>query len=142
MKINATLHVVPKGVKCPYDLILGLDVLRDIGIAPDCKNDTITWDSSVTDFKTASTLKIFDQLDIISIEINTPPIIHKVEQEYDRKISSNTYSSKNWKMAIQNSKHLTPSERQKCWVLLGKNEDILQGQLGTFPGPPCKINLK
>ena len=64
MKINTQLHVVPKGIKCSYDLILGLDVLRDIGIILDCKNDTITWDSSVTDFKTASTFRIYNPADI------------------------------------------------------------------------------
>ena len=125
MKINTNLHVVPKGIKCPYDLILGLDVLRDIGIILDCKNDTITWNSSVTNFKSASTLHTTNPLDILNIELNTPPIITQAEQDYDRKISSNNYSSKDWKIAMQNSKHLSPSEHQKCWVLLGKNEDIL-----------------
>ena len=92
MKINTQLHVVSKGIKCPYDFILGLDVLRDFGIILDCKNDTITWDSSVIDFKTASTVKIFALLNILYIKLNTLLIIHKAEQEYDRKFHLRTSS--------------------------------------------------
>ena len=40
------------------------------------------------------------------------------------------------------STHLKPGEYQKCWYLLEKYEDVLQGKLGTFPGKPYKINLK
>ena len=75
MKINTNLHVVLKGIKCPYDLILGLDILRDIRIILDCRNDTITWHSSVTNFKSALTLHATNPLDILNIKLNTPPII-------------------------------------------------------------------
>ena len=46
-------------------------------VALDCKKDTIAWDSSVTYFKTASALNVFD--------LHAPPLMCKAEKEHDRK---------------------------------------------------------
>ena len=42
MKIYTKLHILPIGVNCPCDLILGLDVLREVDMILNCKEDTIT----------------------------------------------------------------------------------------------------
>ena len=44
--------------------------------------------------------------------------------------------------AIRDSTHLISSQRQKCWCLLGKHEDIPQGKLGTLPSRPHQAQLK
>ena len=141
IKICAKLYVVPKGLICNYDVILGLDVLRTVGFIVDCKNDQIIWDNASTSFKPISSLGSKETNSFFE-EIDTPTLISKAEDTFDRKISDNKYSNKDWKTAINNSSHLSPSERQKCWYLLEKYEDILLGKLRTFPGPPYKINLK
>ena len=141
MKICTKLHVVPKGLTCNYDIILGLDVLRSVGLIIDCKNDQITWNNASTSFKPLSSLGLLNDFYLFD-ETTSPSLISTAENNYDRNISDNKYSSKDWKTAINKSKHLSPSERQKCWYLLEKYEDVLLGKLGTFPGPPYKINLK
>ena len=63
----------------------------------------VSWDNSVTYFKSASTLNVFDPAEIMDIDMDTPPITYKSENDYDRNISFNTYSEKDWKYLTENN---------------------------------------
>ena len=141
MKICTKLHIVSKGLICNYDIILGLDVLQIVELIIDCKNDQIIWNNASTSFKPLSSLGLLNDFYLFD-ETISHSLISTTENNYDRKISDNKYSSKDWKNAINKSKHLSLSERQKYWYLLEKYEDVLLRKLGTFPGLAYKINLK
>ena len=81
-------------------------------------------------------------LDATLRECDAPALIKAAKESYDWKISNNKHSREDWKNVIAKSKCLSLSKCQKCWHLLEKYEDVLQGKLSTFPSKPCKINLK
>ena len=82
MKINTKLHIVPKNVNCPYDIILGLDILCELGIKIDCLKDTIEWNGATTKFKSLHELKLHDYESLLQ-ESDTPELIKKAENAYD-----------------------------------------------------------
>lgn len=111
MKMNAKLHIAPKCTNCPCDLILGLDLLRKVGIILNYKECAMPWENSVTHFKSASTLSALDPAEIMSIDLDTPPIVHEYENDYDHNVYFNECREKDWKKAARNSTHLTPLQR-------------------------------
>ena len=98
---------------CLYDIILGLDILKKLGIKINCLEDIIEWNSSTMQFKSLCELKLHNH-DTIFQEYDIPELIKKAEDSYDCKTLDNAYSTKDWKNAITKSTHLKPSERQKC----------------------------
>ena len=111
------MYIIPKYVDCPYDIILDLDILREIGLKIDCQEDMIEWNKSVTLFKPLRLLYL-ETNDTILHEYNTLALIKEAKDPYNKKISDNKYSSKDWKNAVAKSCHLSPAKCKKCWYLL------------------------
>ncbi len=115
-----------------YDMIIGRDLMRALGINLNFTEDTIEWGTS------SIPLKDMDCLEE-QYYIRDP-----FEQEYFRaeKILDNDYKNADLKTVVESQEHLSEEEKGKLLDLLLKYEDLFDGTLGAWTHPDYKIELK
>ena len=124
------VHVTPQ--KMHYDIIIGQDLMTELGIIIDYKNHQISWDDATISMK---------QEDALPPEFFALPVpkedIKKMKSILDAK-----YSPADLKQVVQDCTHLTTDEQQQLSALLHQYKDLFDGSLGHWQGPPYDIKLK
>ena len=128
-----TLHVAPN--MGAYDMIIGRDVLEDLGFILDFDKSQTTWDGSTIPFKDMSD-DIFD-----SFYIDDPEAV-KESMERVKKILDNNYDKADLHEVVHSQNHLSKEEREQLEDLLGAYEDLFDGTLGCWTHPDYKLELK
>ncbi len=115
-----------------YDMIIGRDLMRALGINLNFKEDEIEWETSTIPFKDTDCLEE-------QFYIRDP-----YEQEYFRaeKILDNDYKNADIKTVVESQEHLSKEEQKKLLEVLMKYEDLFDGTLGAWTHPDYKIELK
>ena len=124
-----------------YDMILGHDVLSELGITFDFKDQTMTWDDSTISMK--DPVSLADLLDPINDFFWSN---HHYETEalqeastHLQKILDAKYAPADLNAVIQACRHLSEDKKNQ---LLKKYEHLFDGTLGTLNNEPYNIELK
>ncbi len=118
-----------------YDMIIGRDLLQELGIVLDFANETVTWDGQNLPMKSV------DAQPDAAILANDED---RIEDEVERikKIVDAKYEKANIPEIVAGCDHLDDEEKAKLQSLLLKYETLFDGSLGRWKGETYKIELK
>ena len=118
-----------------YDMIIGTDLMRELGLKLDFKDLTITWDEAVMPFKNRDdTFETgFYQADSTAVLESTERIKRILDAKYE-KIDVREY--------VKESKHLTAAQQDSLAALLERHEKLFDGTLGNWKSEDYDIELK
>ena len=127
-----------------YDMILGHDIMSELGITLDFKDQTMTWDDLTIHMKDPESL--LDLLDPVNDFFwNNDQYETEVLQEASihlQKILDAKYEPADLDVVVQACRHLTEDEKHQLHAILCKYEHLFDGTLGTWNNEPYNIELK
>ena len=131
--ITYKVHVTPQPMG--YDMILGTDLLRELGFILDFKEETITWDDATLPMKPRDA---------------EPPDFYSLSDEVEgeeasdciKEILDAKYKPADLKEVVGQQNHLTKEEQHQLLTLLRKHEKLFDGTLGSWNDPDYNIELK
>ena len=131
--INHETHVT--NAKMGYDMIIGMDLMSELGI--DILNSThsIKWDEAEIPMRPRdSTIEN-------SYVIHDPKTVQEATSRLT-KILDAKYEKADLKQVVQDIPELTAQEKAQLLKLLQTYEDLFDGTLGQWKGAPYNIHLK
>ena len=119
-----------------YDMILGRDLLRDLGITLNFSEDTIEWDHASIPLKDrdASVLDSYFVQDPSSIEDATERLKNILDAKYEKADLK--------KVAFTDNGHLEEHQSEKLLELFEKYEGLFDGTLGVWSDVDYNIELR
>jgi hypothetical protein len=121
---------------CHYNMIIGHDMLRAMGLIVDFKDNFMTWDDVIITMKTYAKKP---PLPIDSIT-NEDDLI-TTDEGLSSNILQSTYVPSNIRQIAQGQKQLTPSQRNELEEILLKFPKHFSGGCGKFNGKKIHLNL-
>ena len=118
-----------------YDAVIGRDLLRELGITLNFKDNTVTWDDSMIHMRSqlSNAASAYFIRDSKELEDSTT----RVKQILDAK-----YEKADLNAMVDNSAHVTNNEKSTLIMLLRKYEPLFDNTLGKWTGDPYHIELK
>ena len=136
-KIDCKFHVAPTlGM---YDMIIGQDLLKSLGIILDHAAETITWNDASISMKTTSAQPAE------SFHIKDPPgidnMVGRISGDRYKTILETKYEKADLKKEVDdNCLQLTSKQRKQLTKLLMKFEKLFDGTLGTWKTPSTTLS--
>ena len=118
-----------------YDMIIGQDCLKDLGIDIKFSSQTISWDGSEIP------MKDLNETTNINVQIKESPIIQDATERMKRILDAK-YEPANLDEVIAESSHLDLNQQKTLKKLLEKYKDLFDGTLGHWKGEDYHIELK
>ena len=125
-------------------MILGHDIMSELGITLDFKDQMMTWDDSTIHMKDPeSLLDILDPVNDFLRNSNQyeTEVLHEASIHL-QKILDAKYEPADLVKVVWACKHLTEDEKHQLHSLLCKSEFLFDGTLGTWKNEPYNIELK
>lgn len=131
--ICARAHVTPSLGQ--YDMILGRDLLRELGMVIDFSQQTVTWDDMSVPMKPedASQEQHFNISDSKQVDEATMRIKDILDAKYEKADLDKVVAS---------CTNLDNQQQQELKAILTKHEGLFDGTLGTWHDEPYNIELK
>ena len=124
-----------------YDMIIGRDLLTDLGIIIDFEDGYIIWDGIKSPMKhhhSVGTKEVAYAL----YENMTEPEIIKSSNECVSRILDACYQKADLASLVRQVKTLNKVEQLKLLNVLEKYEDLFDGTLGAFKTKPIRLEVK
>jgi hypothetical protein len=135
-KITSDFHMFEMSSKDTYDLILGRDILTEIGFNMLYENSKFMWQDIQVDMVPRGH---WSKENISTFWRN-----FKTEQEEEANlaiIKPAEYKEVDITSVAEAQQHLTLSERNKLRSVLTKFQRLFKGQCGSYNGPPIQLEL-
>ena len=157
-----TLHAKIFDQACRYDMILGRDLMNDLGIVLNFDSKSMEWDKSVVAMRehpiNMSTSSFATNLLLDAIDggldnndstfvLDQPSDLHyqanntNTDGYKSKTISTSLYEPANLQDIVDKCTYLLPQQRQQLYNMLQKFHKLFDGQLKTFKGPPVHLQL-
>ena len=127
-----------------YDIIIGRDILTELGISLSFKNKSVEWEGisiPMRDFNRIQRHRLSKYEFKAIIREMQEPIVTKEATERMVKILDSNYKKANLKTVVQGARHLNKKERELLYQLLMKYEKIFDGTLGEWKTDPVDFEL-
>jgi hypothetical protein len=123
-----------------YDMIMGRDLLGDLGMIMNFNDHTVTWDTDTIPMKDRGTLSSVEALIEVYMIANEPQTLR---DEYSRvtKILDAEYKPASLDDVIKTCENLHVEEQHQLKSLLQKYEHLFDGKLGEFNMEPISLQL-
>ena len=118
-----------------YDMIIGRDILEDLGIDIQFSTQTVEWDGIDIPFKDAAS----SELHLFHVQ-DSPAVQDSVDRV--KGILDNDYHKATLAEVAEMQTQLSPDERQKLLALLQKYESLFDGTLGKWTHADYHLELK
>ena len=132
--VKAFVHDTPQDMS--YDLIIGQDLMQEMGIDILNSSKTIKWDDQEINMRPRSTT-----ITEVVQSTDDPPAI-QAETKRISEILDAKYEPANLKQVTKDIPDISKEDREAIYKLLKKYEKLFDGQLGRYKGPPHTIHLK
>ena len=131
--ICASVHVTPHLGQ--YDMIIGRDLLRELGIVINFAEETVTWDDVSTPMKPedATEQEHFNISDSTQVDEATMRIKDILDAKYEKA---------DLDKIVAGCDYLDATQQHQLKQVLTKHQDLFDGTLGTWTGDPYHIDLK
>jgi hypothetical protein len=134
-----------KGSKPQYDLILGTETMKELGIVLDFEAKVITIDEIILPMRNinylqgASTLRVLKLNNSLAMELqSTQDVTKRATLILDAKYKKSDLRS----IVKENCKHLSTDQQKKLLQLLRKYESLFDGTLGDWKTEPVSFQLR
>ena len=142
--IEWNLHVDSTPGPHRYDMIIGRDIMSELGITLNFKEQTMSWDDSTVRMKDPETLS--DLSNPINnffwnVEVNETEALQEASLRL-KKILDAKYEAADLAKVVSACDYLNADEQSQLLTLLRKYEHLFDGTLGTWNNEPYNIELK
>ncbi len=124
-----------------YDMIIGRDLLGELGIILNFNDKTVTWDTDTIPMKERGTLISQNALTEVYLSANEPQSLVN-ELSRSTKILDAEYKPAILEDEIQMCEKLNTEEQHQLLKLLPKYEHLFDGTLGEFNMAPISLQLQ
>ena len=118
-----------------YDMIMGRDMLKELGIQISFSADSVTWDEVSIPMKPSNARIETDYH--VDDSVAVKEATKRMKQILDAK-----YEPANLNEIVAQADHLTPNQRSKLRQLLEKYKSLFDGKLGHWKGEKYHIELQ
>ena len=131
-----------------YDMIIGRDLLNELGIDLSFKTKTISWDEMVVPMATHYSYDKTEKKDLSYKEIRQlvvqteEPRVTKDATQRLHKIMESNYEKANLEEVVRDADNLGDEQKHELLKLLKEFEELFDGTLGTWNTEPVHIELK
>ena len=141
--IEHTVHVdtTPLKTQPKYKMILGTVLLEELEMTLNFKERVMTWAGATAPMKPGELTNDFESLDDLLEDIEGSFHTKELMERMDRILDAD-YHKANLNDVTAEARHLTPEEQKQLNFLLKRCEDLFDGQLGEWNGPPIDFELK
>jgi hypothetical protein len=122
-------------------MIIGRDLLGELGILLNSNDKTVTWDTDTMPMKDRGTLNSKDALTEVYLSANEPQSLVN-ELSRSTKILDAEYKPAILEDVIQMCENLNTEEQHQLLKLLRKYEHLFDGTLGEFNMAPISLQLQ
>ena len=140
--ITWAVHVDEKtsSKEASYDMIIGMDLMCEIGLQIDCQDKSIKWDGHEIPMKPRKLLQDAEVMHMLYQAATTPEALVDAELRQNRILDAD-YSKIEIDPFVQELNHLTPDQRQLLAQTLKKFPTLFSGGLGELKIPPISLEL-
>ena len=131
--INWDFHVTRQSFN--YDMIIGRDLLTELGLEFSFKKQTITWDTAEIPMKPRDCTP--ETSFYIQESLAVDEATDRIKQIIDAK-----YEPADLKQVVKDCKHLDSNQQKSLYGLLTKYKELFDGSLGTWNDKPYDVRLK
>ena len=126
-----------------YDMIIGMDLMRSIGLDIKCSSDTIEWQGRTTPFKNRIQFHQQQQHERgREEELFESSALQESTNRRDRILDAD-YKKADLQQVVQDQAgHLSQTQQQALLALLKKYEYLFDGTLGTWQTQPVDIKVR
>ena len=133
-----------------YDMIIGRDVLSQIGVVMDYQNKQLIWDKDVVPMTTQSELNSLARRPDQVREAMFHKIVLKqldIEDENDANASNMEIKAANYSKVdiadvVNKQTHLSAEQREQLQELLSQFPNLFSGKLGRWPGGTIHLDIQ
>jgi hypothetical protein len=118
-----------------YDMIIGRDILEDLGVVIDFNQKVSIWGHRECPFKST------DATAETSYFVEEPEAVQHATDRIKKILDAN-YEKADPHEIVAAQDHLTPEQQEQLEELLRKYESLTDGTLRQWVGDPYKIQLK
>ena len=118
-----------------YDMIIGRDLMTELGISLDFFHQKVRWQDAEIPMKMPNCTINSD----FFVQDND---LIKSETDRIKRILDAKYEAANLEEVAEDAVHLSKEERQQLYKLLSKYESLFDGTLGTWKNETLSLNLK
>jgi len=139
MTMTVNMHVT-KSISPRYDMIIGCDMMQELGIMLDFKDGLIRWNHmqvAMTDMDNLPTYNDYHFATGIKEPKVAAEAVARVSQILDAK-----YAPVTPEQILDNSAHLTDAQKRSLKPILYKHIKLFDGTLGKWKGIQHKLELK
>ena len=124
-----------------YDLIIGRDLLYELGIIMDFSTASVTWDNAYINMQDP---RLFQEMDLNQYEQEFFMMYDPETTEADRiqMILELKYSPENLNKEVEKIPQISPHQKGKILDLLNKYKHLFDGKLGHWKTDPVDLILK
>ncbi len=133
--VESLMHVTPKLEN--YDMILGRDLLQELGIILNFQHNSIQWEHAIAPMKSTDKQTNYN----IHATIEDSKALQEATSRM-RQILEAKYEPANLKEVVKSCNNLQANEKQALYKLLSKYETLFDGTLGHWVGEKYHIELK
>ena len=140
--VNWEFHVdeTSKSESSNYDMIVGRDLLGELGMDICFSTSTIHWRGVSVPMRDYGDLRSRQAAHLIYVENFETEITKSVSKRVNQILDAK-YEKANLVQITDNCTHLTKQQKQKLLTLLQKYEDLFDGTLGGWKGTDIKLDL-
>jgi len=128
-----------------YDLIIGRDLLKELGMSLDFSQHIVTWDNATITMKDVASVTQLHKNDHNSFywqDDSAETEALKSSTERIKRILDAKYEKANLDELVRECSYLTEDQQIKLLKLLRKHEYLFDGTLGRWDSEPYTIELK
>ncbi len=119
-----------------YDMIIGRDVMEDLGIDLHFSSQEISWEGSRIPFKD------IDSTMEEAFHIDDPVEVDDAAERLIKKILDAKYDKANLQQVCSDQAQLNEDEQEQLFRLMQKHEELFDGTLGSWNLEPYDVELK
>jgi hypothetical protein len=131
--ITFNCHIAP--TLGEYNIIIGRDILRQLGIILNFQQETIEWDDAVIPMKAEGTK--LEESSFVPDSSSLDDASQRIKQILDAKIDAADLNQ-----IVNKCLHLTSTQKKGLFTLLNKYSLLFYGTLGKWKGELYNIELK
>ena len=121
-----------------YDLLIGRDLLNEVGIDLLFSSKQICWEGATTSMRDPTTFR--DQP--VEQLVKQTLAQDQIEEDFIQRMTEQKYSPANLKEEAEKCSNLTKTEKDQLLQLLNKYKSLFDGSLGTWKTTPVELELR
>jgi hypothetical protein len=123
-----------------YDIIIGMDMLCELGLTVDTETKTVRWEGNETPLCNRGALQDVKTLNAVYNLAQDASVIQQAEARHNRILDAD-YSKVDIDDYIAELSYLSPGEQSSLRTLLNKHPTLFKGGLGVLDIKPVKLEL-